>query len=151
MGKSKDDQKLKRSSSSPSRDESRSKRRRSKDDDDKEQKSSKKHKSHTSSKHRSRKEQKSSGKRKHKGHKLDKLPKLNVQELTDDDYFSKNNEFSTWLKEEKKKFFADLSSEAARSLFKEFVAEWNCQELEPQYYDGIATAPRTSHKWNIKK
>ncbi|XP_047939776.1 style cell-cycle inhibitor 1-B isoform X2 [Salvia hispanica] len=149
MGKSKDDNhKLKRSSSSP-RDESRSKRRRSKDDD-KEHKSSKKHKSHTSSKHHSRKEQKSSGKRKHKGHKHDKLP-LDIQELTDDDYFSKNNEFSTWLKEEKRKFFADLSSEAARSLFKEFVAEWNSQELEPHYYDGIATAPRTSHKWNIKK
>ncbi|XP_047939778.1 style cell-cycle inhibitor 1-A isoform X4 [Salvia hispanica] len=93
---------------------------------------------------------KSSGKRKHKGHKHDKLP-LDIQELTDDDYFSKNNEFSTWLKEEKRKFFADLSSEAARSLFKEFVAEWNSQELEPHYYDGIATAPRTSHKWNIKK
>lgn len=77
--------------------------------------------------------------------------KLKIQELTDEDYFAKNNEFSTWLKEEKHKFFADLSSEAARSLFSEFVADWNNKELEPQYYEGIATAPRTSHKWNIKK
>ncbi|XP_057765270.1 style cell-cycle inhibitor 1-B [Salvia miltiorrhiza] len=150
MGKSKDDRKLKRSSSSP-RDESRSRKRRSKDDDDdKEHKSSKKHKSHSSSKHHSRKEDKSSGKRKHKGHKHDKLPKLDIQELSDEDYFSKNNEFATWLKEEKKMFFSDLSSDAARSLFSEFVAEWNNQQLQPQYYQGIATAPRTSHKWNIK-
>lgn len=76
---------------------------------------------------------------------------MKIQELTDDDYFSKNNEFATWLKEEKNMFFSDLSSDAARSLFSKFVAEWNNQELELQYYDGIATAPRTSHKWNIKK
>ncbi|KAH6777145.1 splicing regulatory glutamine/lysine-rich-like protein [Perilla frutescens var. hirtella] len=143
MGKSKEDHKLKRSSPSPRyEDESRRKRHRSKDDD-KEHKSSKKHKSH--------KEKKSSSKRKHKGQKHDKVAILNFQELSEDDYFSKNNEFATWLKQEKRKFFADLSSDAARSLFSEFVTAWNDQELEPQYYNGIATAPRTSHKWNIKK
>lgn len=77
--------------------------------------------------------------------------KLNIQKLSDEDYFSKSNEFAKWLKEERKTFFSDLSSDSSRGLFSEFVAEWNNQELEPQYYEGIASAPRTSHKWNIKK
>lgn len=75
---------------------------------------------------------------------------MKLEELSGDDYFSKNNEFSTWLKEEKRIFFSDLSSDAARSLFSEFVTVWNNGELEPHYYDGIATAPRTAHNWNIK-
>ncbi|KAL8469414.1 hypothetical protein ACS0TY_032303 [Phlomoides rotata] len=152
MGKSRDDYKLKRSSPSSPRagDETKTKRHRSKDDD-KKHKSSKSKKSHKISKRHSDKEKKSSVKRKDKGSKHDNLSKLNIQELSNDDYFSKNNEFSTWLKEEKKKFFADLSSESARSLFSEFVTEWNNHELELQYYEGIAAAPRTSHKWNIKK
>ncbi|CAA0842138.1 Unknown protein [Striga hermonthica] len=111
-----------------------------------------KQKSHKISKRRSDKgKKKSSGKHKDKSHKREKLSKLKIQELSEDDYFSKNNEFATWLKEEKKIFFSDLSSESARKLFSEFVEEWNNKDLEPQYYEGIATGPRTSHKWNIKQ
>ncbi|KAG8386632.1 hypothetical protein BUALT_Bualt03G0168600 [Buddleja alternifolia] len=91
-------------------------------------------------------DKKSDGKRKDKGHK-----KLKIQELSKEDYFSKNNEFAMWLKEERNIFFSDLSSDKARGLFSEFVAEWNNQKLESQYYEGVATGPRTSHKWNIKK
>ncbi|GFP92124.1 hypothetical protein PHJA_001356500, partial [Phtheirospermum japonicum] len=96
-------------------------------------------------------DKKSSGKRKDKDRKHSKTLKLNIQELTKDDYFSKNNEFAMWLKKERKIFFSDLSSDSARDLFTEFVAEWNNKELEPEYYEGIATGPRTSHKWNIKR
>ncbi|XVF87906.1 hypothetical protein PTKIN_Ptkin19aG0005800 [Pterospermum kingtungense] len=73
------------------------------------------------------------------------------QELSNEDYFSKNNEFATWLKEEKHVFFSDLSSESARELFSDFVKEWNNQKLGSQYYEGIASGPRTAHNWKIKQ
>lgn len=37
------------------------------------------------------------------------LQKHGFQELSNDDYFSKNNEFAAWLKEEKAVFFSDRS------------------------------------------
>lgn len=77
--------------------------------------------------------------------------KLEIQELSNDDYFSKNNEFAAWLKEKRKIYFADLSTESARELFTEVVKDWNKQKLESRYYEGIVTGPRTSHKWNIKQ
>ncbi|XP_011095710.1 uncharacterized protein LOC105175085 [Sesamum indicum] len=152
MGKSKDDYKRKRSSPSSPRsgDEVRIKRRKSREDE-KKHKSKKKQKSHKTSTRHSDKGKKSDGKHKDKGRKLDNASKLKVQELSKDDYFSKNNEFAVWLKEERNVFFSDLSSDSARSLFSEFVAEWNNQELESKYYEGITTGPRSSHKWNIKK
>ena len=71
-------------------------------------------------------------------------------ELSKDDYFLKNNEFSTWLKEEKKVFFSDLSAESAREMFTDFVKAWNGHKLESRYYDGIVSGPRSGHKWKIK-
>ncbi|KAL0398987.1 UNVERIFIED_CONTAM: Transcription factor [Sesamum radiatum] len=152
MGKSKDDYKRKRSSPSspPSGDEARTKRRKSREDE-KKHKSKKKHKSHKTSTRHSDKGKKSDGKHKDKGRKRDNASKFKVQELSKDDYFSKSNEFAVWLKEERNVFFSDLSSDSARSLFSEFVAEWNNQELESKYYEGITTGPRSSHKWNIKQ
>lgn len=76
--------------------------------------------------------------------------KHEVQQLSSDDYFSKNNEFATWLKEEKNVFFSDLSSESAHELFLDFAKAWNNQKLESRYYEGIASGPRTSHRWKIK-
>lgn len=96
------------------------------------------------------KEKKSGEKHGSKSHKRGKHSTSEIQEISSTDYFSKNNEFATWLKEEKKLFFSDLSSESARGLFSEFVAEWNDRKLESRYYEGIATGPRTSHKWNIR-
>ncbi|KAL0443146.1 UNVERIFIED_CONTAM: Style cell-cycle inhibitor 1-A [Sesamum latifolium] len=152
MGKSKADYKRKRSSPSspPSGDEARIKRRKSREDE-KKHKSKKKHKSHKTSSRHSDKGKKSDGKHKDKGRKRDNASKLKVQELSKDDYFSKSNEFAVWLKEERNVFFSDLSSDSARSLFSEFVSEWNNQELESKYYEGITTGPRSSHKWNIKQ
>ncbi|KZV14379.1 pentatricopeptide repeat-containing protein [Dorcoceras hygrometricum] len=147
MAKIKDDNKLDGSSPSP-RDESKIKRRRTNDDEEK-HRSKKKHRSHKSSEHRSRKDKKSGAKHKDKSRK--KHSKLKIQQLSNEDYFSKNNEFAMWLKNEKNIYFSDLSSDSARSLFSEFVAEWNNQVLEPQYYEGVVAGPRTSHKWNIKR
>ncbi|KAH1210957.1 Style cell-cycle inhibitor 1-A [Glycine max] len=76
---------------------------------------------------------------------------MEFQELSNDDYFAKNNEFATWLKEEKNVFFSDLLAESARLLFSDFVKAWNKGKLDSNYYEGIATGPRTSHNWNIKK
>lgn len=75
---------------------------------------------------------------------------MKPHELSTDDYFSKNNEFATWLKEDKDIFFSDLSSERARELFSDFVKKWNADKLELKYYEGIATAPRTAHNWKIR-
>ncbi|QCD96355.1 hypothetical protein DEO72_LG6g1057 [Vigna unguiculata] len=72
-------------------------------------------------------------------------------QLSKDDYFAKNNEFAAWLKEEKNVFFSDLLSESARELFTDFVKAWNKGKLDSQYYEGIASGPRTSHNWKIKK
>ncbi|CAN6684263.1 unnamed protein product [Malus baccata var. baccata] len=85
---------------------------------------------------------KTKDKHKSKHHKGDRLSKIDFQELSNDDYFLKNNEFSTWLKEEKDVFFSDLSSESARQLFADFVKVWNKQKLESKYYEGIASGPR---------
>ena len=73
-----------------------------------------------------------------------------IQELSNDDYFLKNNEFATWLKEEKDVFFSDLSSDSAREMFSGFVKAWNNKKLESRYYEGIASGPRSAHKWKIK-
>jgi len=72
------------------------------------------------------------------------------KEISKDDYFAKNNEFATWLKEEKGKYFSDLSSESARDLFLKFVKQWNKGKLPSQYYEGITSGPRSAHNWNIK-
>ncbi|XP_051125643.1 style cell-cycle inhibitor 1-B [Andrographis paniculata] len=150
MGKSKDDSKRKRSSPSSPRDDTRTKRQKSKEDD-KKHSSRRKHKSDQSSKRNSDKDKKSGGKHKHRSSKRVNPSHSKHEELSTDDYFSKNNEFALWLREEKGIFFSDLSADSSRGLFSEFVAEWNDNKLEPRYYEGITAGPRTSHKWNIKK
>ncbi|KAJ6792731.1 putative splicing regulatory glutamine/lysine-rich protein 1 [Iris pallida] len=121
------------------------------DDDEKERKRKMKREkkgeeSHKHSRTREGKDKKSREKHKHKKYLGP------IVELSKDDYFSKNNEFSTWLKEEKGKYFSDLSSEAARDLFSRFIKEWNGQKLKAEYYEGgIASAPRTTHNWKIRQ
>lgn len=78
------------------------------------------------------------------------LLKQVIKEISKDDYFAKNNEFATWLKEEKGKYFSDLSSESAHDLFLKFVKQWNKGKLPSQYYEGIKSGPRSAHNWNIK-
>ncbi|WOL03369.1 hypothetical protein Cni_G12089 [Canna indica] len=112
----------------------------------KEKKEKKRDKSHKHSKSRGGKEKKSKEK-----HKQQRKYSESFEELSKDDYFAKNNEFATWLKEERGMYFSDLSSDAARELFSTFVKAWNSQNLQPQYYEGITTGPRTAHNWKIKR
>ncbi|KAL8130493.1 hypothetical protein V2J09_019648, partial [Rumex salicifolius] len=147
-------EKKKRSSASNSEGRDVSKRRRTSDDEEKSGKGSSRRdkgesgKSHKRSKRHSDKE-KSKEKHKSKDSKHSR-PSLKPHELSSDDYFSKNKEFATWLKEDKNIFFSDLSSERARELFSDFVKRWNKDKLNPKYYEGIATAPRTAHNWKIR-
>ncbi|KAH7528105.1 hypothetical protein FEM48_Zijuj05G0036600 [Ziziphus jujuba var. spinosa] len=135
-------------------DEGRSKRQKRRvEDEERKHRSGKKDKesSHKHSKRRlARKEKKSKDKQKDKHRKGDGHLNYNFHELSNDDYFSKNNEFATWLKEEKDVFFSDLSSESAREMFSDFVKAWNNQTLEFQYYEGIVSGPRSAHKWKFK-
>lgn len=108
----------------------------------------KKEKSHHKRDSKKEKKSQKKDKSKHSKHERNSQPKF--KELSEDDYFSKNNEFATWLKEKKNKFFSDLSSESARELFSEFVEVWNSKKLKSKYYKGIETGPRSSHKWKIK-
>ncbi|KFK42303.1 hypothetical protein AALP_AA2G238600 [Arabis alpina] len=120
------------------------KRRSEKKDKKKEKKSHKHHRSSSSKKSKDDKEKK---KHAEGDHKL----KEGIPELSSEDYFSKNKEFATWLKEKKRIYFNDLKAEAARELFLRFVKAWNRGKLESRYYEGITTAPRTAHNWKIKQ
>ncbi|GMH43938.1 hypothetical protein BSKO_11872 [Bryopsis sp. KO-2023] len=110
----------------------------------------------SSKKHKKQKAQKS--KKKKKGKKSEKhspVPEeiLNsAGQLTEQDYFEKHAEFSTWLLEEKEEYFNELSSEKSRSRFSKFVEAWNSGNLNVKFYKGIQSAPakRTQHKWKFK-
>ncbi|KAM0040212.1 putative style cell-cycle inhibitor 1 [Helianthus debilis subsp. tardiflorus] len=108
------------------------------------------HKKHKDSRKSSNGKPEEKHRHKHKRHKRDRPEISNFKELSDADYFLKNNEFATWLKDKRDTFFSDLSSESARKLFSEFVKAWNKKKLDSRYYDGIVTAPRSSHNWKIK-
>lgn len=127
------------------KDDERKSGKRDKKDKLKKEKISDKH-----SKRHSDKDRKSDQKHKGKRKKHDSHLKHDFQELSNDDYFSKNNEFAAWLKEKKRVFFSDLPSDSARELFSDFVKEWNNQKLDTRYYEGIASGPRTAHNWKIR-
>ena len=76
---------------------------------------------------------------------------LQVEPITEDDYFAKNPEFSTWLRERKKKYFNELTSESARELFSGFIQLWNDRKLPAKYYQGMqgVTMRRTQHAWSV--
>ncbi|KAL0725764.1 hypothetical protein Bca4012_040363 [Brassica carinata] len=137
---SENEERVKRHRGTEKDDEKRSRRSEKK----KEKKSHKHHRSSTSKKSKDDKHKKKDAEGDHK-------LKEGIPELSSEDYFSKNNEFATWLKEKKRTYFNDLTTESARELFSRFVKAWNRGKLESRYYEGIATAPRTAHNWKIKQ
>ncbi|KAI0778914.1 hypothetical protein BD413DRAFT_632463 [Trametes elegans] len=78
---------------------------------------------------------------------------LGVSEISESDYFLKNDEFQVWLKEEKGKYFNELSSERARKYFRKFVKSWNRGKLSKTLYAGVDRAPSastgTAYKWSF--
>jgi hypothetical protein len=130
--------------SSSTTEEERERRRR------KRKKMKKRRSSEGSKKSKSKKEPK-----KHKSHKKKKKIK-NFEEISIDDYFRRSVEFRTWLSDERKIFFSDLTSQQSRDLFKEFAKEWNEQTLPKKYYSGLQSATlehgkQTGHVWKFSR
>eukprot|EP00243_Klebsormidium_subtile_P002988 TRINITY_DN16122_c0_g1_i1.p1 TRINITY_DN16122_c0_g1~~TRINITY_DN16122_c0_g1_i1.p1 ORF type:complete len:391 (-),score=92.91 TRINITY_DN16122_c0_g1_i1:91-1263(-) len=75
-----------------------------------------------------------------------------VEPISTGDYFQKNAEFATWLREGRGIFFSDLSSDQAHALFDAFVTVYNEGKLPDKYYDGITSthAQRSGFTWAIK-
>lgn len=74
-----------------------------------------------------------------------------VNEISESDYYLKNAEFKVWLKDEKGKYFDELSSEKARSYFRKFVKAWNRGKLSTSLYHGVdqASQQNTAYKWSF--
>ncbi|KAG6380645.1 hypothetical protein JVT61DRAFT_5011 [Boletus reticuloceps] len=77
-----------------------------------------------------------------------------VPPISESDYFVKNTEFRVWLKDEKDKYFDELSSEKARSYFRKFVRAWNKGRLSKGLYHDAAAmvgpaANQTKYKWSF--
>ncbi|KAI9512894.1 hypothetical protein F5148DRAFT_972902 [Russula earlei] len=75
-----------------------------------------------------------------------------AEPITDSDYFIKSSEFRVWLKEEKRKYFDELSGDKARRYFHKFVREWNRGRLDKSLYAGVdpsqqSAKSQTAYKW----
>ncbi|ESK83963.1 splicing arginine serine-rich 12 [Moniliophthora roreri MCA 2997] len=82
-----------------------------------------------------------------------KLPH-DASPITESDYFQKSDEFRVWLKDEKGKYFDELSGDRARSYFRKFVKAWNRGKLSKSLYAGIDSSSipatsTTSYKWSF--
>ena len=67
---------------------------------------------------------------------------FDVDPISEDDYFMKNHEFAAWLKHVHGVYFTDLLAEKARTLFKDFVEEWNGRRLPRSVYEGVTVTGR---------
>ncbi|KAK0209143.1 hypothetical protein DFS33DRAFT_1415419 [Desarmillaria ectypa] len=61
----------------------------------------------------------------------------NASPISESDYFQKSDEFRIWLKDERGKYFDELSGERARSYFRKFVKAWNRGKLSSKYVPTI--------------
>ncbi|KAL4068903.1 hypothetical protein V8B97DRAFT_768625 [Scleroderma yunnanense] len=72
--------------------------------------------------------------------------------ISESDYFLKNTEFTIWLKDEKGKYFNELSGDRARSYFRKFVKAWNRGGLPKSLYSNpgsLPTTKQTGYKWSF--
>ncbi|KAH9047557.1 hypothetical protein EDB84DRAFT_1557500 [Lactarius hengduanensis] len=77
-----------------------------------------------------------------------------AEPITESDYFLKSSEFRVWLKDDKRKYFDELSGEKARKYFHKFVKEWNRGKLDKSLYGGIdpskqSATSQTAYKWSF--
>jgi len=77
-----------------------------------------------------------------------------AEPIAESDYFLKSSEFRVWLKDEKHKYFDELSGEKARKYFHKFVKEWNRGKLDKSLYAGVdpskqAATSQTAFKWGF--
>lgn len=116
--------------------------------------SKKKHKDHRDKDHRDK--DRSHGDKDHRSHDKHKTP-IKVVQISEDDYFLKNEEFRVWLNTSRNTPFETLTTVNAREIFAgDFCKKWNRGSLASMFYDGtIPTELRqqcvkTSHKWGLK-
>ncbi|KAF9820774.1 hypothetical protein IEO21_01217 [Rhodonia placenta] len=72
--------------------------------------------------------------------------------ISESDYFVKNDEFRVWLKDEKRKYFDELTSDRSRKYFRKFVKAWNRGKLPKSLYSGIdisSASSQTGYKWSF--
>ena len=103
------------------------------DKDDKHRKHHHKEKHHKKHKKRSRSRSRSRSESSSDDEAAVPVP-ASVPQLTDDDYFLRNHEFSSWLRSSRGVFFTDLSAAEARQLFGAFAAAWNARQLPGKFY-----------------
>ncbi|EGN93703.1 hypothetical protein SERLA73DRAFT_189439 [Serpula lacrymans var. lacrymans S7.3] len=77
-----------------------------------------------------------------------------VDPISEKDYFLKSDEFRVWLKDEKGKYFDELSGDRARSYFRKFVKAWNRGKLSKTLYSGVnlsaqSATNQTAYKWSF--
>lgn len=124
--------------------ESKSSKKSSKDEKDRRQKKDKKaHKSHRSSKHKSEKKEHKHDRKSEKAEKESRSRMRRQDQISEQDYFSKNLEFKVYLFQHTKKGskgfknFEDLSSDEAHKLFRDyFVPDYNEGKLNEMFYTG---------------
>ncbi|QRV94491.1 hypothetical protein RhiJN_22509 [Ceratobasidium sp. AG-Ba] len=83
-------------------------------------------------------------------------PQLGVDPISDSDYFRKSGEFRTWLRDEKGRYFDELTGERARHYFRKFVKAWNRGKLSESIYTGGAAtnitqsaSSNTAYRWSF--
>ncbi|KAG8684699.1 hypothetical protein FRC08_013535, partial [Ceratobasidium sp. 394] len=62
------------------------------------------------------------------------LTSLGVSEISEASYFQKSSEFRIWLRDEKGKYFDELTGDRARHYFRKFVKAWNRGKLPKSLY-----------------
>ncbi|KAI0274802.1 hypothetical protein BC834DRAFT_815672 [Gloeopeniophorella convolvens] len=77
-----------------------------------------------------------------------------AEPISESDYFLKSAEFRVWLKDEKRKYFDELSGDKARKYFHKFVKEWNRGRLHKSLYAGVDPSKQyatsqTAYKWSF--
>ncbi|EIM83565.1 uncharacterized protein STEHIDRAFT_101856 [Stereum hirsutum FP-91666 SS1] len=77
-----------------------------------------------------------------------------AEPISEQDYFLKSAEFRVWLKDEKRKYFDELTGEKARKYFRKFVKDWNRGKLSKDLYAGIdptalPAQSQTAYKWSF--
>ncbi|KAG9080164.1 hypothetical protein FRC06_006999 [Ceratobasidium sp. 370] len=84
------------------------------------------------------------------------LASLGVSEITESSYFQKSSEFRIWLRDEKGKYFDELTGDRARHYFRKFVKAWNRGKLPKSLYtteSGIESAApassQTAYQWSF--
>ncbi|KAG9094504.1 hypothetical protein FS749_012324 [Ceratobasidium sp. UAMH 11750] len=84
------------------------------------------------------------------------LTSLGVSEISEASYFQKSSEFRIWLRDEKGKYFDELTGDRARHYFRKFVKAWNRGKLpkslytiEPNVDSAAPASSQTAYKWSF--